>query len=122
VGVDTFRGQVTYLLLWRATLAALIGLVLMVTQCGALGEALLVGAHVALLFSIGVLLWTSRVDDERVARVDAWRMLPTGERPAGIAGRRRALRALEEIALRFARGGSAVAIGLAATALLAAAE
>ena len=121
-GMDPFRDNVFYLLLWRAILALLIALVLMVTRCTALGEALLVGAHVALLFSLGMLVWTSRLDDDRVVRFEAWRMLAKGERPAGSAGRRWACNVVKEITLRFARVGSAVAVGLAALSLLVASE
>lgn len=120
--MDSFRDNVFYLLLWRAILALLVALVLMVTRCGALGDALLVGAHVALLFSLGMLAWTSGLNDNRVVRSHAWRMLAKGERPAGSAGRRWACNAAKEITLRFARIGSAVAVGLAGLSLLVASE
>jgi len=45
-----------------------------------------------------------------------------GERPAGKAGRRWALNSLEELALRFAKAASAVAIALAGTALVVSAD
>ncbi|MGA7387975.1 MAG: hypothetical protein WBW99_08605 [Pseudolabrys sp.] len=51
--MDSFRDNVFYLLLWRAILATLIAIVLMVTRTFALGGAFLIGAHVALLFLFG---------------------------------------------------------------------
>ena len=53
-----FRQNVFYLLLWRTFLVALIALVLAVTRCLELGGALLTGANVALLFSLGLIVWS----------------------------------------------------------------
>lgn len=120
--MDPFRGNVFYVLLWRAILALLISVVLMVTRCGALGEALLIGAHVALLYSLVVAVWAAGLDGERVAGFLPWRMLAKSERPAGAPGRRWACNVAKEIALPFARIGSAVAAGLAASSLFIASE
>ena len=120
--MDPFRGNVFYLLLWRAILALLIAVVLMATRCGGLGGALLVGAHVALLFSLGVVLWTGGPDSNRLARFLPWRMLAHGDWPAGPGGRQWATRVAKETALPFARAGSAVAAGLAAASLFVAGE
>jgi hypothetical protein len=117
-----FRGNVFYVLLWRAILALLISLVLMVTRCGSLGEALLIGAHVALLYSLAVAVWAAGLDGDRIADFQPWLMLAKGERPAGASGRRWASNVAKEIALPFAKAGSAVAAGLAAMSLLVAAE
>lgn len=73
------------------------------------------GANVALLFSVGLIAWRSHLDEERIVRTEAWRALAPEERPAGEAGRRWALNSFEELALRFARASSAVAIVLAGT-------
>ncbi len=120
--MDLFRGNVFYVLLWRAILALVVAVVLMATRCGALGETLLIGAHVALLFSLGVVVWTGALDGNHLARFRPWRMLASGERPAGTAGRRWATQVAKETALPFARAGTAVAVGLAATSLLVAGE
>ena len=48
-----FNEKAFYLLVWRAALAALVGAVLIVTRTAELAAALLVGAHIALLFSVG---------------------------------------------------------------------
>lgn len=117
-----FRDNVFYLLLWRAILATLIGVVLMATSEVALGPALLVGAHVALLFALGLMIWSSRLNDDRVVRVRAWQMLASDERPAGPGGRHWACTYLKEIELRFAEVGAIAAIVLGASALVVAGE
>jgi hypothetical protein len=120
--MEPFRGNVFYLLLWRAILALLIALVVMATQCGVLAKALLAGAHVALLFSLAVMVWTNRLDSDHVVSFRPWRMLAQGERPAGAAGRRWASNVARETALPFAKAGSAVAVGLAVSSLLVVSE
>ena len=102
----------------RAILAALIAVVLMVTRSFELAAAFLIGANVALLFSVGLIAWKSQLDEEHIVRTEAWRALGPGERPAGEGGRRWALNSLEELTLRFAKASSAVAIVLAGTALV----
>ena len=113
-----FSEKAFYLLVWRAILVALIAVVLMVTRSFELAAAFLIGANVALLFSVGLIVWKSQLDDERIVRTEAWRSVQPEERPAGEAGRRWALNSLEELALRFAKASSAVAIALAGTALV----
>lgn len=119
IGMAPFRENVFYLFAWRAFLAALIGLVLMVTRSAELAAAFLVGAHVALLFSCGLIVWSDRLTEERVVWTEAWRMLQPSQRPAGWAGRRWAHRYLTDMALRFAEGASALAIALSALAFIA---
>lgn len=111
------RESAFYLLLWRAVLAALIGLVLMVTGETRLGPALLIGAHIALLFALAVVAWSEWMTEERIARSAVWRMLRPEQRPAGAAGRRLARRSLHDIGFRFAQGASGVAAALSASAL-----
>lgn len=117
-----FSEKAFYLLVWRAILAALIAVVLMVTRSFELAAALLIGADVALLFSVGLIAWKSQLDEEHIVRTEAWRALRPGERPAGEGGRRWALNCLEELTLRFAKASSAVAIALAGTALVISAD
>jgi hypothetical protein len=121
-GREPFRDNVFYLLLWRAILIALIAIVIMATSRIMVGAALLFGAHVALLFSLGVWIWIGRLDADRIVQVRAWRMLTSAERPAGLAGRRWACHAVAEVGLRFAKIGSVVAIGFAASSLLVASK
>jgi hypothetical protein len=116
--MDTFRKNVFYLLVWRAILVGLIAVVLMATSGLSLALALLVGAHVAFAFSLGLMIWAGRLNDDGIVRVKAWRMLPPGEGPTGNAGRRVARNYLTETALRFAKAAAAAAIGLAALALV----
>jgi hypothetical protein len=115
--MDPFRDKVFYLLLWRAVLATLIAAVLMVTNHLALGVALFAAAHLALLFSLGIVAWTEWLNEERVGRLEAWRMLSARQRPAGQIGRRYACVCFKETGLRFAKASSGVAVTLAATSL-----
>jgi hypothetical protein len=117
-----FSENAYYLLVWRTILVALIAAVLMVTRTIELNAALLVGANIALLFSVGLIVWTSQLDEERIVRTEAWRMLVPEERPAGPVGRQCALNNLEEMTFRFAKASSAVAIALAATVLATSAD
>ena len=113
-----FREKVFYLLVWWTILATLIAVVLMATRSSGLPAAFLIGANVALLFSVGLIAWRSLLDETQIVRTAAWRTLGPKERPAGEAGRRWALNNLEELTLRFAKASSAVAIALAGTALV----
>ena len=116
--MDTFCNNAFDLLVWRAILAAMIAVVLMATSGLSLALALLVGAHVAFAFSLGLMIWAGRLNDDGIVRVKAWRMLPPGEGPTGSAGRRAARNYLTETTLRFAGAAAAAAIGLAALALV----
>jgi hypothetical protein len=116
--MNPFRDNVFYLLVWRATLVSLVAIVLMTTSGLSLGVALLVGAHVALLFSLGLMFWVDWLDESRIAKIDAWRMLTPGQRPAGVAGRRWARRCHKEVGLQFAKAGSVIAVALATSALV----
>ena len=119
-----FRQNAFYLLVWSAIVATLITVVLMATRSAELAAAFLIGANVALLFSVGLIAWKSQLDEERIVRIEAWRLLRPEERPAGEAGRRWALNNLEELTLRFAKASSAIAIAiaLAGTALVVSAD
>lgn len=112
-----FRENAFYLLVWRAFLVALIALVLMVASFE-LARAFLIGANVALLFSLALIVWSNRLSEERIVWTEAWRMLKPNQRPGGRAGRNWASRCLSEVALLFAQAASAVAIALSASALL----
>lgn len=116
--MDPFRDTAFYLLLWKAILAVIAAAVLMATRSVDLTAAALIGANVALLFSLGLIAWTSLLSEERIVRTEAWRTLPSNQRPAGMAGRRWARNCLKETGLRFAEAASAVAIALSASALV----
>ena len=117
-----FRQMLFYLLLWRAILVALVALVLAATRCLELRAALLTAANVALLFSLGLIVWAGLLGADRIVWTKAWRSLRPDERPAGVAGRTIAYHCLCGLAFRFAKGSSAVAAAMSASALLLAGE
>jgi hypothetical protein len=119
IGMTPFRENAFYLMVWRAFLASLIGLVLIATHSIALAAAFLIAANMALLFSLGLIVWSEHLNEERIVWTEAWRMLSPRQRPAGRAGRRWAQGCLRETALRFAEGASALAIALSGSALIA---
>jgi hypothetical protein len=116
--MDPFRDQAFYLLLWKTILAVIAAAILMATQSSDLTAAVLIGANVALVFSLGLIAWTNLLSEERIVRTKAWRTLPSNQRPAGAAGRRWARNCLKETGLRFAEAGSAIAIALSASAFV----
>jgi hypothetical protein len=120
--MDPFSETAFGLLVWRAFLTALVTILLAVTGDLPVPAALLVGANVALLFSLGLIAWSQSLTDERVVLTEAWRILNPAHRPAGIGGRRWACRYLHEETLLFAKAASAVAIALSAAAFVFAAE
>ena len=111
-----FRENAFYLLAWRAFLVALITLALMISRSFELAAAFLIGANVALLFSLGLIVWSERLTDERIVWTEAWRMLKPSQQPAGQAGRGWAHSCLSNVALRFAQVASVLAIALSASA------
>jgi hypothetical protein len=116
--MQQFAETAFYLLVWRAFLVALITVVLMVSRRFEFVVTCLIGANIALLFSLALVAWNSCLDDNRVVRTEAWRLSPPAQRPAGQAGRHWARRTLGELALRFAKGSAMAAIVLSASALL----
>src|SRR3982074_1322 len=120
--MQPFGETAFYLLAWRAFLVALLAVVLMVSRSFELVVTCLIGANVALLFSLGLIAWNSRLDDERVIRTEAWRLSHPEQRLAGRARRRWARSTLGELALRFAKGSALVAIALSAAGLVISAE
>jgi hypothetical protein len=105
--VHPFSEKTFYLLLRRAILAALIAVVLMVTRSFELAAAILIGANVALLLSVGLIAWQSQRVEQHVVRTEIWRALRLKERPAGEIGRRWTLKCLAGLALRFVEASSA---------------
>ena len=65
-----FSEKAFYLLIWRAILVALIAVVLMVTRSFELAAAFLIGANVALLFSVSLIAWRSHLDEEHIVRTE----------------------------------------------------
>ena len=68
-----------------------------------------IGATVALIFSIGLLIRSYLLTEERFQRSEAWRALRPDERPIGDHGQHLARAQLEELLLRFAKAASGIA-------------
>jgi len=77
-----------------------------------------IGATVALIFSIGLIIRSYFLTEERLLRSEVWRALRPDERPAGIQGRQLARAQLEELLLRFAKAASGIAGILYCSALV----
>jgi hypothetical protein len=77
-----------------------------------------IGASVALLFAILLLVRSYFMSEERFLRSEAWRALRPEERPAGEHGKQLAQAAFQELMLRFAKTASGVAMVLYVSALV----
>jgi hypothetical protein len=80
--------------------------------------ALEIGATAALMFSVGLLIRSYRLTEERFVRSEAWRVLRSEQRPAGRIGLQLARTRLEELLLRSAKLASGIAGVLYVAALL----
>ena len=116
--IDPFQDKAFYLLVWRAWLVGLVAVVLAVTRSVAPGAALFIGGTAALTFSVALVVLALWLNRDRVVLIEPWCIMDRDERPAGAAGRQWACNCLREIALRFAKGASAVAAILLGSALL----
>lgn len=105
------------MLVWRAFLVALLTVVFLVTRNFEAGVVLLICGGVALGYSLWLILYAGWLSEDRVVLVEPWRGTEPGELPAGKGGRKWACNCMNELALRFAKAASAVAIALLATAL-----
>jgi hypothetical protein len=94
--VDEFRRTVFFEGVWRATLAVISAAILMICFNASVTGALLIGANVALLFALGMILYASQVVRERPRARDHVDTAP----------------------LRFAQGGAGLAIALSSSALV----
>jgi len=65
-----FSEKAFYLLVWRAILATIITVVLMVTRSFELAAAFLIGANVALLFSVVVISWKTQLAEANIVLTD----------------------------------------------------
>ena len=66
--------------------------------------SLSIGANIALVFAIGMMLRAACLSEDGIERTEAWRILQPQERPAGDAGRRLARDELQDVLLRFREG------------------
>ena len=74
--------------------------------------ALVIGAHVALGFSLFLLYRVTVLTDERMKRTELWRVLEPHERPRGDFALVLAHDRLEEVLLRFSKTAAGVACTL----------
>jgi hypothetical protein len=119
--MNPFRQLAEQTLARDASFVALAGIVLMVAFSFEPPTAFKSGGTVALMFAAGQVFRASRLTDDGVHRLEAWRFLDPGERPAGDSGRRWARDSFEELLLRAAKTAAAIAIGCFSFALVAAA-
>ncbi len=77
-----------------------------------------IGATIALIFSVGLLVRVYFLTEERLERSEVWRALPEEQRPPGEDGRRWARGHLEVLLLHFAKGASGFAGLLYGSALV----
>ena len=77
-----------------------------------------IGATVALIFTVVMLIRSYLLTQERFLRSEVWRGLAPDERPAGEHGLRIARDYMQELMLRFAKSSSAVAGVLYGSALV----
>jgi hypothetical protein len=95
-----------------AAVVALAAATLMVGFSFAPALSLSIGANIALVFAIGMMLRAACLSDKGMERTEAWRFLQPQERPVGDAGRRLARDELQDVLLRFAKAAAAAAIVL----------
>jgi hypothetical protein len=91
-----------------ASFVTLAGVTMMIGFSFAPPLAFKIGASVALLFAILLLMRSYMLTDERFRRCEAWRALRPEERPAGEHGREFAQRQFDRLLLRFAKTSSAI--------------
>jgi ABC-type microcin C transport system permease subunit YejB len=94
--MDEFRRTVFYEGVWRATLAVVSAAILMICFNASVTGALLIGANVALLFALGMMLYASQIARERPYTA----------------------KHVDTSPLRFAQGGAGVAAALSGSALV----
>jgi hypothetical protein len=110
--MDRFAQFAFSLTLRDASFVALAALTLMLGFSFNPPLALVIGAHIALIFSLTLLYRVSLLTDERVRRTEAWRVLEPHERPHGEFALAAAHQRLEEVLLRFAKTSAGVACTL----------
>lgn len=81
--------------------------------------ALDIAAHIALLFSVLLIVRARWLTEHRFTRCEPWRGLEPCERPAGDTGLRWARDQMEFLLLRFAKGASGAACALYGFSLIA---
>lgn len=103
---------------WRATLSAIAAMGLMYFFRADPPVALLIGAHVAIVFAVTMIVYALLLTDDRIEFSDPWLELEPGERPTGTAARHPVRVYFAGLMLRFAQGAAAIGAALAGIALL----
>lgn len=115
--MDPFHRFAAVAIARDASFVALAGGMLMVAASFDLALCFTMGANVALLFSLALLIRAGCLTEERLIRSEPWRALAPHERPAGDLGRRQARESYEKLLLRCAKSAAGNAIVLFAAAL-----
>jgi hypothetical protein len=110
--MDRFAQFAFSLTLRDASFVALAAFTLMVAFSFDPPLALVIGAHVALIFSLFLLYRVTVLTDERMKRTELWRVLEPDERPRGDFALVLAHDRLEEVLLRFSKTAAGVACTL----------
>jgi len=108
--MDTFRETAIGLTIWYAFLALLGGVLLIIFNHLDVHEAFLAAADIALIFALGLIAKSRRLNEQSIVRGEFWRALPAHDRPRGEGGRRMAYSMLERVWLHAARAAAVVAI------------
>lgn len=116
--MDAFHRFAFFTVARDASFVALAAGCLMVGFSFAPAMALSIGANIALLFAVGLLLRSACLRAEDIADTEPWRILKPEERPVGEAARLLARDDLQVMLLKFARAAAGVAIVLYCSSLL----
>ena len=101
-----------------AGFVALTAATLMLAFSFAPALSLSIGANIALVFAIGMMLRAACLSEDGIVRTEAWRTLKPHERPVGEASRRLARDDLQEVLLRFAKAAAGIAVALYTSSLM----
>ncbi|MBX9591919.1 MAG: hypothetical protein K2X43_21715 [Hyphomonadaceae bacterium] len=116
--MGAFRRQAFATAARDATFVAVAAATLMLAFSFAPALSLSIGANIALVFALGMVLRAACLSDEGVERTEAWLILRPQERPSGDAGRRLARDELQDVLLRFAKAAAGAAIVLYGASLV----
>jgi hypothetical protein len=117
--MNPFQRVATFIVARDMSFFAIGGGTLMVAYSFHLPLALAIGASVALLLSVVLLLRAGRLTDERLVRSEAWRSLEPEDRPQDAGALRQAREGYEDLLFRVAKAtaGHAAALFVAALAV-----
>lgn len=93
-----------------AAFVAVAAVTLMLAFSFAPALSLSIGANIALLFAVFLILRAACLRDESIERTEAWLFLQPQERPADDIGRRLACDEFQDVLLRFAKAAAGAAI------------